>query len=432
MTVSSKAGRYELQSELGRGSMGVVYRALDPVIGRTVAVKTVELTAEVAGLTHDELLARFQTEARAAGLLAHPNIVVVYDAGEDEGLFYITMELVEGHSLQEQINLRQAFPLPRIMRWMQQACSALEFAHQHSVIHRDIKPANLMLTADDTLKITDFGTAKILQLNTTQTAHVIGTPSYMSPEQIKGQAVDGRTDVFSLGVVFYELLTGTRPFPGDSITAVIYKVVNEEPIAPRELDGSIHPGLSAIAHRALAKSPWARFQSCREFAEALEHYQDFAEAPAASRSPASKPAAKREPGNPFPTPVRPTSTFPPVQYAAPSLTEPERRQNASLAVVLVLLAIIGGAGYRVWPAMKKSGSAAIRRFRWRWFRSIQRRRPCRTLCRSCRLCRQTRFRSPQFQRQRSLDCRTALQRASPSADQAVRRNLHRPPRSGKI
>ncbi len=181
--------------------------------------------------------------------------MVVYDAGEDDGLFYITMELVEGRSLQEQMNARQTFPLPRVMRWMQQACSALEFAHQHSVVHRDIKPANLMLMADDTLKVTDFGTAKILQLNTTQTAHVVGTPSYMSPEQIKGKPVDGRTDVFSLGVVLYELLTGAKPFPGESVTSVIYKVVNEDPVPPRELDTTIHPGLSAVVQRALSKSP---------------------------------------------------------------------------------------------------------------------------------------------------------------------------------
>src|ERR1700757_1306025 len=152
MEAIAKAGRYEIVGELGRGAMGVVYRATDPVIGRNVAVKTIRLSEEGTGLTRTELLSRFQTEAQAAGLLAHPNIVVVYDAGEDEGVFYITMELVEGRSLQEQMNQRQSFPLPRVLRWMQQACSALEFAHQHSVVHRDIKPANLMLMADDTLK----------------------------------------------------------------------------------------------------------------------------------------------------------------------------------------------------------------------------------------------------------------------------------------
>ena len=278
MTTSAKAGRYELLEELGRGAMGVVYRANDPVIGRTVAVKTMRLAQPGSGMSHDELVSRFQTEARAAGRPTHPNIVVVYDAGEEDGLLYITMELVEGPSLQAQIESRQAFPLPRVLRLMQQACSALDFAHQHKIIHRDIKPANLMLTPDDTLKITDFGTAKILQFGAMQTAQIIGTPSYMSPEQIKGRPVDGRSDIFSLGVVLYELVTGAKPFPGESVTTVIYKIVNENPIPPREFDSSIHPGLSAIITRALAKPVEARFQTCREFLEALENYRDFTNA----------------------------------------------------------------------------------------------------------------------------------------------------------
>src|SRR5260370_13327590 len=158
--------------------MGVVYRATDPVIGRTVAVKTIRLSEEGTGMSREELIARFQTEARAAGLLTHPNIVVIYDAGEEEGLFYITMELIEGRSLQAQIDSKQTFPLPRVLRLMEQACSALQFAHERNVVHRDIKPANLMLTSDDTLKITDFRTAKILQLGTTHpTPQVIVTPS---------------------------------------------------------------------------------------------------------------------------------------------------------------------------------------------------------------------------------------------------------------
>src|SRR5271169_1453855 len=170
MTTGLKAGRYEIVGELGRGAMGVVYKATDPVIGRTVAVKTIKLSEEGTGLSRPELLTRFQTEARAAGLLTHPNIVVVFDAGEEEGLFYITMEFVEGRSLQTLIDAHQPFSLPRVMKLMEQVCSALDFAHQHNVVHRDIKPANLMLTSDDTVKITDFGTAKILQFGTAQTA----------------------------------------------------------------------------------------------------------------------------------------------------------------------------------------------------------------------------------------------------------------------
>src|SRR5262250_1719319 len=153
MATMVRAGRYEILGELGRGAMGVVYRATDPVIGRTVAVKTIRLSEEGTGLSRPELLSRFQTEARAAGLLTHPNIVVVYDAGEEDGLFYITMEFVEGRSLQSVIDSRQPFPLARVTKVMEQVCSALDFAHQHNVVHRDIKPANLMLTADDTVKI---------------------------------------------------------------------------------------------------------------------------------------------------------------------------------------------------------------------------------------------------------------------------------------
>jgi serine/threonine protein kinase len=277
MTTVTKAGRYEFVGELGRGAMGVVYKAMDPVIGRTVAVKTIRLSAEGTGLSRPELLTRFQTEARAAGLLTHPNIVVVFDAGEEDGLYYITMELVEGKSLQALLDSGQAFPLPRTLRIMEQTCSALQFAHERNVVHRDIKPANLMLTADDTVKVTDFGTAKILQFGTIQqTAHVMGTPSYMSPEQVKGRAVDGRSDIFSLGVMLYEMVTGEKPFPGQNITTVIYKIVNEDPVPPRQIDPSIHPGISAVVMKALTKEPEQRYQSCREMLEDLKNYRAVA------------------------------------------------------------------------------------------------------------------------------------------------------------
>jgi serine/threonine protein kinase len=274
MATMVKAGRYEILGELGRGAMGVVYRATDPVIGRAVAVKTIRLSEEGTGLTRPELLSRFQTEARAAGLLTHPNIVVVYDAGEENGLYYICMELIEGKSLQALLDSGHSFPVPRVLRILEQTCSALQFAHDRNIVHRDIKPANLMLTADDTVKVTDFGTAKILQFGTVQqTTHVMGTPSYMSPEQVKGRPVDGRSDIFSLGVLLYEVLTGEKPFPGQSITTVIYKIVNEEPIPPRQLNPSLHPGLSDIVMRALAKDPEMRYQSCREMIEDVKNYR---------------------------------------------------------------------------------------------------------------------------------------------------------------
>jgi eukaryotic-like serine/threonine-protein kinase len=346
MTTYARAGRYELVEELGRGAMGVVYRAHDPVIGRAVAVKTMRLAEQGSGLSHAELLSRFQTEARAAGRLNHPNIVVVHDAGEEDGLFYIIMELVEGRSLEAQMLARQAFPVPRVVRLMQQACAALEFAHQHNVVHRDIKPANLMLTPDDTLKITDFGTAKIVAIGNERTVQIIGTPSYMSPEQIKGRAVDGRSDIFSLGVVLYELVTGEKPFSGENVTTVIYKIVNEEPIPPRELDSSIHPGLSAVIERALAKSPSFRFQSCGEFFEALRNYNAFPDAATGASGAAAQSPARS--GNP---PTRPSRSLPASRPAGVFRSGP--RHRAPLWLALLLLAVIAGAGYRLWPSVRQ-------------------------------------------------------------------------------
>src|SRR5260370_1018360 len=198
MPTLAKAGRYEIIGELGRGAMGVVYKATDPVIGRTVAVKTIKLSAEGTGLTRPELLARFQTEARAAGLLTHPNIVVVFDAGEEDGLYYITMELVEGRSLQALLDDGHSFPLPRVLRIMEQACTALQFAHERNVVHRAMKPSNLMLTGDDTVKVTDFGTAKILQFSTVQqTTHFFAPPSYLLPTQANCPPSHDSTHLFS-------------------------------------------------------------------------------------------------------------------------------------------------------------------------------------------------------------------------------------------
>jgi serine/threonine protein kinase len=374
MATMVRAGRYEILGELGRGAMGVVYKATDPVIGRPVAVKTIHLSEEGTGLSRPELLARFQTEARAAGLLTHPNIVVVYDAGEENGLYYITMELVEGKSLQALLDAGHSFPTPRVLRIMEQTCSALQFAHERNIVHRDIKPANLMLTADDTVKVTDFGTAKILQFGTVQqTTHVMGTPSYMSPEQVKGRPVDGRSDIFSLGVMLYEMLTGEKPFPGQSITTVIYKIVNEEPIPPRQLNPTIHPGLNRIAMRALAKEPELRYQSCREMMEDLRNYRALgagennpdatlvsprAGSPMALASagaglrglhgdPSATPplrALQLNPGSPSQTPVvRRTG-------AVQALEEPRKGNPfGTILAALVLLSVIVYGGYKLRP-----------------------------------------------------------------------------------
>jgi serine/threonine protein kinase len=341
--------------------MGVVYRAHDPVIGRDVAVKTLHLTEAGTGMSREELIGRFQTEARAAGLLTHPNITVVFDAGEEEGVFYITMELVEGRSLQAMLDGRQLFPLSRVMRLMEQVCAALDFAHQRNVVHRDIKPANLMLTANDTVKITDFGTAKILQFGTAQTSHVMGTPSYMSPEQVKGKPVDGRSDIFSLGVILYELMTGEKPFPGQNITTVIYKIINEDPIPPRSLDSSIHPGLSAVITHALAKEPTARFQSCQELLDALKNFHEIVTPEATVRmSPTNNPTGGAG-ARATTQPVRPSLLASNVHMNSseavirPFLGIEEDRKppkkSSSVILTLILLGIIGYSGYRVWPPL---------------------------------------------------------------------------------
>jgi predicted Ser/Thr protein kinase len=273
MVTATKAGRYEILGELGRGGMGVVYRAKDPSIGRTVAVKTIRLSEEGTGMSHAQLVERFQTEARAAGLLTHPNIVVIYDVGESDGVYYITMELVNGKSLQSMLDAGEKFSLPRLLRIMEQVCSALQFAHDHSVVHRDIKPANIMLTSDDLVKITDFGTAKIMQYGASQQTSAMGTPGYMSPEQIKGKATDGRTDIFSLGVMLYVMTTGQKPFAGQDIATILYRILNEEPVPPHKVNPSIPLGVSSTILKALTKSPHLRYENCRELLEDLKNYR---------------------------------------------------------------------------------------------------------------------------------------------------------------
>ena len=265
-------GRYEIIEELGKGAMGLVYKAMDPNIGRTVALKTMRL--DVHGLEHNELLGRFKNEARAAGTLNHPNIVTIYDAGEHEGIFYIAMEFIEGRSLQEILVDNRVVPVDQVLSIARQVCAGLDYAHQHGVIHRDVKPANIMLTANGLAKIMDFGIAKAGG-SLTSTGQVLGTPNYMAPEQIKGKPLDGRSDLFSLGVILYEMLTGEKPFVGQNVTTIIYKIVNENPIPPRELDVSIHPGLSAVITKALSKAAEERYQTGADLARDLENYKSF-------------------------------------------------------------------------------------------------------------------------------------------------------------
>jgi serine/threonine protein kinase len=262
-----KIGRYVVTGELGKGAMGVVYRATDPNIGRTLALKTMLL--DIHGASSKDMLARFQNEARAAGVLNHRNLVTIYDAGEADGMFYIAMEFISGATLAGLLQQRKTLSPEEAAGIGAQICEGLDYAHYKGVIHRDIKPANIMIAGDGTVKIMDFGIAKA-GAGLTHTGEVLGTPNYMSPEQVRGRVLDGRTDLFSTGVMLYEMLTGEKPFNANSVTTIIYKIINEVPPPPRELDASIPCGLSAVIAKAMAKSPEERYQSGSAMAAALE------------------------------------------------------------------------------------------------------------------------------------------------------------------
>ena len=270
----TKAGRYQIVGELGRGSMGVVYQGFDPIIGRTVAIKTM-LPEGLSPQEFQEYKARFQREAMAAGILAHPNIITVYDFGEDNGVLYLAMEFLEGKSLEKIVHEQTVLPIETILPIYDQVCGALDHAHRNKIVHRDVKPANIMILQNGLVKVTDFGIAKMMSMGMTQAGQILGTPNYMSPEQVKGRQIDGRSDIFSLGVILYELVTGEKPFGGQNITTVIYKIINENPIPPRELDASIPAGLSYVISKALAKNADERYQTCREMAEDLRNYKNL-------------------------------------------------------------------------------------------------------------------------------------------------------------
>ncbi|MGC8915505.1 MAG: protein kinase domain-containing protein [Thermoanaerobaculum sp.] len=263
-------GRFEIEGVLGRGAMGVVYLARDPVIGRKVALKTLVLPegAEEA----EEFRLRFLREAQAAGILNHPGIVTVYDAGVDEatGLSYIAMEFVEGKSLRDLMRQGYPFSYSDVARIGAALAVALDYAHAKGVVHRDIKPANVLLTDQGAVKITDFGVARLATSSLTTTGQFIGTPNYMSPEQVTGAPVDGRSDLFSLGVVLFELLTGRRPFVGESLTEVSYKIVHEPAPVPSQVRPGLPPAFNPIILKLLEKKPENRYSRGLEVARALE------------------------------------------------------------------------------------------------------------------------------------------------------------------
>ena len=267
-----KLGRYEVFGEVGRGAMGTVYRARDPKIDRIVAIKTIGALGANPS-EHNEYRNRFFREAQAAGKLSHPGIVTIYDVGEEETtrMPYIVMEYIAGQTLESLLNgeTTERPSLVANLDLVKQLAEALDYAHAQKIVHRDIKPANIIVTADGRAKITDFGIAKLTQSEFTVSGQFMGTPSYASPEQLKGEAVDGRSDLFSLGVILYWMLTGEKAFTGDTST-ILAKILYQDPVPVTQCNASLRPEFESVARRALAKDPAARYQHGKELAEDLD------------------------------------------------------------------------------------------------------------------------------------------------------------------
>ena len=381
------ARRYQIVQKLGAGAFGTVYKAKDGILGRMVAIKTIRLEGLAAvGVSLEELVDRFQQEARVSAQLRHPNIVTIYDVGESEGMSYLAMEFIDGTGLDKVIAAEKRLPIERAASIGAQVADALGFAHQHNVVHRDIKPANIMIEAGDRVKVTDFGIAKVTDSaqQLTVTGTLLGTPSYMSPEQARGQALDGRSDLFAVGSVLYEMVTGTKAFRGDSITGLIFKIITEQPAPIRELDPTVPEAMIRIIRKALEKAPEARYQTGREMAAEL-----LALAGAASRPTVRLAEVPTSPGlkvkplpavptlssaptvsGPAPTTAQPkaaaaTQPPPPVSRPAtlPRAVEAPRRAPVGLLVglafgLLALLAIAAGALYHLTRRPPPGGEAA--------------------------------------------------------------------------
>jgi serine/threonine-protein kinase len=262
-------GRYKILKELGRGAMGLVYLGKDPTIQRFVAIKTMRLDQLDEPDKVQEVKARFFREAESAGRLSHPNIVTIYDAGEQDELGYIAMELVEGQSLKERSRKPNLMPLPELVQTLASVADALDYAHQQGVVHRDIKPANIMITKDRLVKVMDFGIAKVVSSSKTQTDIVLGTPTYMSPEQIAGKKVDGRSDIFALGVVLFELLTGQPPFTADNLSALLFAIAHHPHPDLQSLRQDLPPMFQEVINRAMQKELPQRYRRAGELAQDL-------------------------------------------------------------------------------------------------------------------------------------------------------------------
>ncbi len=270
----SHLGRYEILEELGRGSMGIVYKAIDPLIERNVAIKSINLHG-LDPRKRQEYEARFYQEAKAAGCLNHPNIVTIHDLGESGDVAYIAMELLEGCELHNDVDEMQRMPVEKALNIAIQVADGLAFAHEHGIVHRDIKPSNIMVLNDNSVKIADFGIAKMdSSLTLTRTGMIMGSPLYMSPEQVLSSGIDSRSDIFSFGIVLYQLLTGRRPFTGDDANSVMYQIVNEMPRKPSSLNPHVPGMMDDIIFKCLAKKPQHRYVNTRELADDLRSCRD--------------------------------------------------------------------------------------------------------------------------------------------------------------
>ncbi|MBI5430064.1 MAG: serine/threonine protein kinase [Nitrosomonadales bacterium] len=269
----SQLGRYEVLGELGQGAMGVVYKAKDPLIDRVVAIKTINL-----GLALDEkeeYEERFYQEAKAAGRLNHPNIVTIYDVGRSGDVAYIAMEFLQGRELRDIMNESGLLPVDLVLDIVAQVAQGLAYAHEHDVVHRDVKPSNIMVIRDGHVKITDFGIARMASSSVrTQTGMVLGSPKYMSPEQVMGKSIDQRSDIFSLGVMLYEMLTGQTPFKGENVNAIMYQTLNAIPPPPSTLNPAVPEMINFIVAKALAKGVEDRYQNAKDFKDDLRACRD--------------------------------------------------------------------------------------------------------------------------------------------------------------
>lgn len=269
----SQLGRYNIIGELGQGAMGTVYKAVDPLIDRIVAIKTINLSLALD--EKDEYESRFYQEAKAAGRLSHPNIVTIYDVGKSGEIAYIAMEFLQGRELRDVLNDGKRMPVEQVINIVAQVAQGLAYAHEYGIVHRDVKPSNIMIVRDGHVKITDFGIARMASAAVrTQTGMVLGSPKYMSPEQVVGKLTDQRSDIFSLGVMLYEMLTGQAPFAGENINAIMYQTLNSVPPPPSTLSPNVPEMLNFIVAKALAKKLEHRYQDAKEFAGDLYACRD--------------------------------------------------------------------------------------------------------------------------------------------------------------